>query len=289
MGTIYRRKTRHISVGTVPIGGNAPIPVQTKVTTDPRDWEITVAQIHEAAEAGADIVRIAVPDREAIQAFAWIRAQVTTPLVADIRHDYRLALKAIESGADGLRINPASLGKRERVAAVVEAAKHHGLPLRIGVNSHSLERRIEEKYGQPNANALVDSARRHIELLEGLGFYDLKVSLKCSDLFTTVEACRKLAAEVEYPFHLGITGLTDQRMGTVRAAIGLGILLADGIGDTLRVSLGDPVEEVKVGHAILESLKLPARGGGYGSQETGSSCLEEAKGGSSQAKLGGEA
>jgi (E)-4-hydroxy-3-methylbut-2-enyl-diphosphate synthase len=262
MWGIHRRKTRQIHVGSVPIGGDAPIAVQTMTNTDTCDVEATVGQIRQVANAGADIVRVSVPTKEAGEAFGKIRQQVPeVPLIADIHYDYRIALQVADLGVDCLRINPGNIGKRERVSAVVDAAKHNGIPIRVGVNGGSLEKRLLEKYGEPNADAMVESAQRHLEILESHGFYDTKISLKASDVFLAVEAYRKLATQVDYPFHLGITEAGSLRMGTVRSSVGLGMLLADGIGDTLRVSLAaDPVEEVKVGFDILKSLHLRHRG-----------------------------
>jgi (E)-4-hydroxy-3-methylbut-2-enyl-diphosphate synthase len=261
MSRIHRRKTRQIHVGSVPVGGDAPVAVQTMTNTDTCDVEATVAQIGRAAEAGADMVRVSVPTADAAEAFAQIRQRVETPLIADIHFDYRLAIRAAEAGVDCLRINPGNIGKRERVASVVDAAKDHGIPIRIGVNAGSLEKRLLERYGEPNPDAMVESALHHIDILDSFDFHDIKVSLKASDVFMAVDAYRKLAPQVDYPFHLGITEAGSLRMGTVRSSIGLGMLLADGIGDTLRVSLAaDPVEEVKVGFDILKSLHLRHRG-----------------------------
>ncbi|MFA9460851.1 flavodoxin-dependent (E)-4-hydroxy-3-methylbut-2-enyl-diphosphate synthase [Thiohalorhabdus methylotrophus] len=262
MWGIHRRKTRQIHVGSVPIGGDAPIAVQTMTNTNTCDVEATVGQIQQVAQAGADIVRVSVPDKDAAEAFGKIRARVPDiPLVADIHFDYRIALKVADMGVDCLRINPGNIGKRDRVAAVVDAAKHNGIPIRVGVNAGSLEKHLLEKYSEPNAEAMAESALRHLEILESHDFYDTKISLKASDVFLAVEAYRKLATQVDYPFHLGITEAGSLRMGTVRSSVGLGMLLADGIGDTLRVSLAaDPVEEVKVGFDILKSLHLRHRG-----------------------------
>jgi len=262
MWGIHRRKTRQIQVGSVPVGGDAPIAVQTMTNTDTCDVDATVAQIQQVVNAGADIVRVSVPTKEAGEAFGRIRQQVPeVPLIADIHYDYRIALQVADLGVDCLRINPGNIGKRERVSAVVDAAKHNGIPIRVGVNGGSLEKRLLEKYGEPNADAMVESAQRHLEILESHGFFDTKISLKASDVFLAVEAYRKLATQVDYPFHLGITEAGSLRMGTVRSSVGLGMLLADGIGDTLRVSLAaDPVEEVKVGFDILKSLHLRHRG-----------------------------
>ncbi len=259
--TITRRKSRQIHVGSVPVGGDAPISVQSMTNTDTENVEATVAQIRALAKAGADIVRVSVPTLKAAEAFAKIRAQVQTPLVADIHFNYKCAIAAAEAGADCLRINPGNIGGEKKVAEVIASARHHGLPIRIGVNAGSLEGDLQEKYGEPNARALVESALRHIEILDRHDFQDFKVSLKASEVFMTVEAYRLLATQIEQPLHLGITEAGGLRSGAVKSSIGLGMLLADGIGDTIRVSLAaDPVEEVKVGWDILKSLHLRSRG-----------------------------
>jgi len=258
---VVRRLTRKIYVGHVPIGGDAPIAVQSMTNTDTCDVAATVAQIKVLQKAGADIVRVSVPDMDAAEAFGKIRQAVDLPLVADIHFNYRIALKVAELGADCLRINPGNIGREDRVRSVVEAARDRGIPIRIGVNAGSLEKDLQKKYGEPTPEALVESALRHIEILEKLQFPDFKVSLKASDVFMTVLAYRQLSKLIEQPLHLGITEAGGLRSGAVKSAIGLGLLLAEGIGDTLRVSLAaDPVEEIKVGWDILKALHLRSRG-----------------------------
>ena len=258
---IERRKSRQIRVGNVLIGGDAPISVQTMTNTRTEDVAATVAQIEAAKKAGADIVRVSVPTLDAAEAFGQIRKQVTIPLVADIHFNYKCAIAAAEQGADCLRINPGNIGGEKKVREVIDCARHHGVPMRIGVNAGSLEGDLQAKYGEPNADAMVESALRHIEILDRHQFYDFKVSLKASEVFMTVEAYRKLAKQIEQPLHLGITEAGGQRAGAVKSALGLGMLLADGIGDTIRISLAaDPVEEVKVGWDILKSLHIRSRG-----------------------------
>ena len=259
---VVRRVSRQIRVGRVPIGGGAPIAVQTMTSTDTEDVAATVAQIRACAKAGADIVRVSVPTLKAAEAFREIKQQVGYfPLVADIHFNYRCAIASAEGGADCLRINPGNIGGENKVREVVACAKHHGVPIRIGVNAGSLEEDLQQKYGEPNADALVESALRHMEILDRHDFHDYKISLKASEVFMTVEAYRKLATLTDVPLHLGITEAGGARAGAVKSAIGLGMLLADGIGDTVRVSLAaDPVEEVKVGWDILKSLHLRHRG-----------------------------
>ncbi len=258
---IVRRKTRQIMVGNVPVGGDAPISVQSMTNTETTDVAATVAQIRALEKAGADIVRVSVPSLDAAEAFGEIRKQVSVPLVSDIHFDYRIALRVLELGVDCLRINPGNIGKEERVRTLVDAARDKGVPIRIGVNAGSLEKDLQKKYGEPTAEALVESAMRHIDILDKLDFQDFKVSLKASEIFMTVAAYRKLASQIEQPLHLGITEAGGFRSGTVKSAIGLGMLLADGIGDTIRVSLAaDPVQEIKVGFDILKSLHLRSKG-----------------------------
>ena len=258
---IPRRKSRQIMVGSVAVGGDAPISVQTMTNTETCDVEATVAQIERAAKAGADIVRVSVPTMEAAEAFGEIKKRVKVPLITDIHFDYKIALRVAELGADCLRINPGNIGREDRVQAVVQSAKDHGIPIRIGVNAGSLEKDLQKKYGEPTPAALVESAMRHIEILDRLNFPDFKVSLKASDVFTTVEAYKILAGQIEQPLHLGITEAGGLRSGSVKSAIGLGMLLAAGIGDTIRVSLAaDVVEEVKVGFDILKSLHIRSKG-----------------------------
>jgi len=258
---IQRRRSRQIHVGDVAVGGDAPISVQSMTNTDTCDVAATVAQIQALERAGADIVRVSVPTMEAAEAFGEIKRRVRVPLITDIHFDYRIALRVAELGADCLRINPGNIGREERVAAVIQSAKDHGIPIRIGVNAGSLEKELLKSYGEPTADALVESALRHIEILDRHDFPDFKVSLKASEVFMTVEAYRKLAAQIEQPLHLGITEAGGLRAGSVKSAVGLGLMLYEGIGDTLRVSLAaDPVEEIKVGFEILKSLRLRAKG-----------------------------
>lgn len=258
---IQRRVSRKIHVGSVPVGGDAPISVQSMTNTSTTDVEATVAQIRRLEQAGVDIVRVSVPDMQAAEAFGRIRQQVCVPLVADIHFDYRIALRVAELGVDCLRINPGNIGNEQRIRAVVDAARDRGIPIRIGVNAGSLEKDLQKKYGEPTAEALVESALRHVEHLDRLNYPDFKVSVKASDVFMAVSAYRQLAQQIEQPLHLGITEAGGLRSGTVKSAVGLGMLLAEGIGDTIRVSLAaDPVEEVKVGFDILKSLRLRSRG-----------------------------
>lgn len=258
---IKRRVSRKIWVGDVPVGGDAPISIQTMTNTETTDVAATVAQIQRVQDAGADIVRVSVPSMDAAEAFGKIRQQVSVPLVADIHFDYRIALRVAELGVDCLRINPGNIGREDRVRAVVDAARDKNIPIRIGVNAGSLEKELQKKYGEPTPAALVESAMRHIDILDRLDFQEYKLSLKASDIFMTVEAYRQIASQIEQPLHLGITEAGGLRGGTVKSSIGLGLLLWDGIGDTIRVSLAaDPVEEVKVGWDMLKSLKLRSRG-----------------------------
>lgn len=248
-------------VGNVAVGGDAPISVQSMTNTDTCDVAATVAQIKALQAAGADIVRVSVPTMDAAEAFGQIKQQVTVPLVADIHFDYRIALRVADLGVDCLRINPGNIGREDRVRAVVGSARDHGIPIRIGVNAGSLEKDLQQKYGEPTPEAMVESALRHIDILDRLDFHDFKVSLKAAEVFMTVTAYRDLARRIEQPLHLGITEAGGARSGAVKSAIGLGLLLVDGIGDTIRVSLAaDPVEEVKVGYDILKSLHLRQRG-----------------------------
>lgn len=256
-----RKKTRQIRVGDVLIGGDAPVVVQSMTNTDTGDVDATVAQIKRLEDAGCEIVRVAVPDKEAAAALDKIKSSIKIPLIADIHFDYRLALTAIEKGVDGLRLNPGNIGDRSRIGQVVRAAKERGIPIRIGVNAGSLEEDLLKKYGHPTPEAMVESAARHINILEGLGFCDIKVSLKASNIPTTVEAYRLFSEEFDYPLHVGISEAGPLLSGTVKSAVGIGILLSEGIGDTIRVSLtADPVEEVRVAYEILKSLNLRHRG-----------------------------
>lgn len=258
---IKRRQSTQIKVGTVLIGGDAPIAVQSMTNTRTTDVDATVAQIRAIAAAGADLVRVSVPTMEAAEAFKLIKQQSPIPLVADIHFDYRIALKVAEYGVDCLRINPGNIGREDRIRAVVDAAKDYNIPIRIGVNGGSLEADIQEKYREPTPEALVESAMRHVDILDRLNFDQFKVSVKASDVFLAVGAYRLLAKQIKQPLHLGITEAGGARAGAVKSAIGLGMLLAEGIGDTLRISLAaDPVEEVKVAFDILKSLRIRSRG-----------------------------
>lgn len=258
---IKRRKSRQIMVGNVPVGGDAPISVQSMTNTETTDVAATVAQIQRIQLAGADIVRVSVPSMDAAEAFGQIRKQVNIPLVADIHFDYKIALRVADLGVDCLRINPGNIGREDRVKAVVDKARDLNIPIRIGVNAGSLEKDLQKKYGEPTPDALVESALRHVEILDRLNFQNFKVSVKASDVFMAVAAYRKLATLIEQPLHLGITEAGVLRAGTVKSAVGLGALLMDGIGDTIRISLAaDPVEEIKVGWDLLRSLKLRSKG-----------------------------
>ena len=258
---IVRRKSRQIHVGKVPVGGDAPISVQSMTNTETCDVEATVAQVRAIQAAGADIVRVSVPSMEAAEAFRSIRAQVDVPLVADIHFDHKIALKVAEYGVDCLRINPGNIGNDQKVRAVIDCARDRGIPIRIGVNAGSLGKELLRKYAEPTAEALVESALRHVEILDRFNYPDFKVSVKASDVFMAVQAYRLLARQIEQPLHLGITEAGGLRGGTVKSAVGLGMLLMEGIGDTIRISLAaDPVEEVKVGFEILKSLKLRSNG-----------------------------
>ena len=256
-----RKSTRALFLGKLKIGGGAPVSVQAMAKTDTRNTGQTVRQIRQLERAGCEMVRVAVPDMEAACNLGAIKKAITIPLVADIHFDYRLALEALRQGVDGLRINPGNIGGSDRVKAVVEAAQERKVPIRIGVNVGSLSRRILRAYKHPTPEAMVESAMEHILLLEKLGFFHIKVSLKSSDILDTITAFRLLHREVRYPLHLGITAAGPRFSGTIKSSIGIGILLAEGIGDTIRVSLtGSPVEEVRVGYEILKALKLRPRG-----------------------------
>ena len=258
---IKRRKSRQIMVGNVAVGGDAPVTVQSMTNTETTDVAATVGQIRALESAGVDIVRVSVPSMEAAEAFGEIKRQVNVPLISDIHFDYKIALRVAELGVDCLRINPGNIGREDRVRAVVSAARDNNIPIRIGVNAGSLEKDLQKKYREPTPEALVESAMRHIDMLERLDFQNFKVSLKASDVFMTVAAYRLLADQIEQPLHLGITEAGGLRSGSVKSAIGLGMLLADGIGDTIRVSLAaDPVQEVKVGFDILKSLHVRSKG-----------------------------
>ena len=254
---MQRKITRQIHIGAVAIGGGAPVSVQSMTNTKTQDAQATVRQIEALAAAGCDIVRLAVPDKEAAANIGRIKAQTTVPLVADIHFDYRLALQAIEQGIDALRLNPGNIGGAENVRRVAEAAKARGIPIRIGVNAGSLDKRLLAKYGGITAEALVESALEHVRLLEEQDFHDMKISLKAHDVPLTLAAYRLMSERCGYPLHLGITEAGTVRSGIIKSAVGIGALLAEGIGDTLRVSLtGDPIVEVRVAREILKSLGL---------------------------------
>ena len=256
-----RRKTRPVFVGKVQVGGGAPISVQSMTKTDTRDPLSTVDQINQLAEGGCEIIRAAVPDLEAAAALPDILAGIGIPLVADIHFDYRLALEAIKAGVDGLRINPGNIGSRLKVEEVVMAAQGHGIPIRIGVNAGSLEKELLSEFGGVTPAAMVESAMRHINILEDLNFTDIKISLKASHVPLMLEAYRLMAEKVDYPLHIGVTESGTLRSGAVKSAVGIGILLAEGIGDTIRVSLtGHPSHEIRVGFDILKTLGLRSRG-----------------------------
>jgi (E)-4-hydroxy-3-methylbut-2-enyl-diphosphate synthase len=258
---ITRRRSRMIHVGKVPVGGEAPITVQTMTNTPTTDVAATIAQIRRAELAGADIVRVSVPDEESTAALAHIVPEVGVPIVADIHFHYRRAIEAAKAGAACLRINPGNIGSKERVREVVQAARDHGCSIRIGVNAGSLEKHLLEKYGEPNPEAMVESALWHAAHLQELDFHEFKISVKASDVFLAVAAYQQLAEACDHPLHLGITEAGSRRTGTVKSAIGIGSLLWAGIGDTIRVSLSDePEEEVRVGWEILKGLHLRHRG-----------------------------
>lgn len=256
-----RRKTKVIYVGNVPVGGSNPISVQSMTKSDTRNVRATVKQIMALSGAGCEIIRIAVPDREAAEALGSIKRLSPIPVIADIHFDWRLALEAVKQGVDGLRINPGNIGAKWKVAEVVSAASHRSIPIRIGVNAGSLPKRLLEKHGHPTPEALVESAEEHIRILEELNFGAIKVSLKASNVPTTVEAYRLFSQRFRYPLHIGISEAGPSFTGIIKSSVGLGILLSEGIGDTVRVSLSaDPLEEVRVAYEILKSLGLREKG-----------------------------
>ena len=257
---INRRKSKQISIGNIKIGGDAPISVQSMCNTDTRNVEATLNQINELASAGCEIVRLAVLNKDAASAIKDIVQTSPVPLVADIHFDYRLAILCIENGIHALRINPGNIGKKEHTQKVVEAAKAHNVPIRIGINAGSLEKEFAS-LDIPLEDKMIKSALRHIEILEDLNFYDIKLSLKSSDVPTTIESYRKISKIIDYPLHLGVTEAGTLKMGLIKSSIGLGTLLSEGIGDTIRVSLTEnPVEEVEAGFGILKSLNLRKKG-----------------------------
>lgn len=258
---ITRRKSRKIFLGDVPVGGDAPVAVQSMTNTDTRDIDSTVKQVRRLQEAGCEIIRLAVPDAEAAEAFKGIKAAVDLPVIADIHFDHRLAISAIRGGADGLRINPGNIGSRKNIEKVVREARAADIPIRIGVNSGSLHKRILERHGHPTPEAMVESALEHIRLFEDLNFCNIKISLKSSNVLNTIAAYELLSREVDYPFHIGVTEAGTLISGTVKNAIGIGVLLFKGIGDTIRVSLSrDPIDEIKAAYEILRALELRHRG-----------------------------
>ncbi|MCL5290833.1 MAG: flavodoxin-dependent (E)-4-hydroxy-3-methylbut-2-enyl-diphosphate synthase [Bacillota bacterium] len=255
------KKTRPVMMGAVKIGGGAPVVVQSMTNTDTRDALATIHQINELAQVGCEVIRVAVPDQQAAAALPAIKEGITLPLIADIHFDFRLALAALQAGVDGLRINPGNIGGKAKVQEVVAAARERSVPIRIGVNAGSLEKELLKKYGGVTADAMVESALNHIRLLEELNYREIKVSLKASHIPLMLEACRKLSARVDYPMHIGVTEAGTVKSGTIKSAVGIGALLAQGIGDTIRVSLtGHPKHEVHVAWEILKALGLRRRG-----------------------------
>lgn len=258
---IQRRKTRRIHIGQVPVGDGAPISVQSMTSADTRDKAATVRQIRKLERGGCEIIRVGVPDLEAARGLGFIKSRTTLPLVADIHFDHRLALEAIRQGVDGLRLNPGNIGSRQKVREVTKAASERNIPIRVGVNSGSLEKRLLQKHSGVTPAAMVESALGHVALLEKEGFHQIKISLKASDVIRTIEAYRILARRVDYPLHVGITEAGTLLPGAVKSALGIGLLLAEGIGDTIRVSLtAPPEEEIRAAYAILRSLGIRHRG-----------------------------
>ena len=256
-----RKKTKKIWVGDVAVGGDAPISVQSMTNTETTDVEATVKQINDLEEAGADIVRVSVPSMEAAEAFKNIKKLTNIPLVSDIHFDHKIALKVMEYGVDCVRINPGNIGSEKKIKEVIDVAKDKNIPLRVGVNAGSLEKDLQLKYGEPNSDALVESAMRHVKILEKFNYDNFKLSIKSSDIYMAVESYQKISDLIDQPLHLGITESGSLKTGTVKSSIGLGILLMQGIGDTIRISLAsDPIDEVKVGWEMLKSLKLRSRG-----------------------------
>jgi (E)-4-hydroxy-3-methylbut-2-enyl-diphosphate synthase len=252
---MLRAVTKKIKVGNIYVGGDAPITIQSMTNTDTRDVSSTITQIKKLEEAGCDIIRCAVPDLEASLALKEIVKSINIPLVADIHFDYRLALESIENGVSALRINPGNIGSLERVEKVAQCAKEKGIPIRIGVNSGSLEKSLLDKYGKVCPEALVESALKHVSILEKLNFYDIVISIKSSDVVQMIESYRLVSQKVDYPLHIGVTESGTAWRGTIKSSIGIGALLTEGIGDTIRVSLtDDPVEEIKVGKEILKAV-----------------------------------
>lgn len=278
---IKRKKTRIINVGDIKIGGGNPIVVQSMTKTDTRDIKATVREIDKLHESGCEIVRVAIPNMDAAKAIGEIKSKITSPIpiIADIHFDWRLAIESIKIGVNGLRINPGNIGAKWKVTEVVSACKDKGIPIRIGVNAGSLSRKILNKYGHPTPEALVESAEEHLEILESMNFRDIKVSLKASNVMTTVEAYRIFSKRHEYPLHVGISEAGPFFTGIIKSSIGIGLLLEEGIGDTIRVSLStDPVEEVRVAYEILKSLDLRQKGINLISCPTCGRCSVDIKG-----------
>ena len=258
---IKRRKSRLIHVGNVPVGGDSDITVQSMTNTLTTDTKKTLEQIKELEKVGADLIRVSVPDEDSVKAFGKIKEQANVPLIADIHFDYKIAIQVAEQGADCLRINPGNIGNEKKVKEVIACASHHNIPIRIGVNAGSLEKKLQKKYGEPNADALVESAMNHVNILKKQNFENFKLSIKASDIFMMTESYRKISSLINQPLHLGLTEAGGQRSGTIKSSIAIGQLLSEGIGDTIRVSLAsDPCEEIKVGFDILRSLKLRKKG-----------------------------
>jgi (E)-4-hydroxy-3-methylbut-2-enyl-diphosphate synthase len=279
MASTHRSRTRKILVGDVPVGGGNPVSVQSMTKTDTRDAAATARQVRRLERAGCEIIRVAVPDMEAAQALGRIKRSISIPMIADIHFDWRLALEAIRQGIDGLRINPGNIGASWKVVEVVNACRDKGIPIRIGVNAGSLEKELLHKYGHPTPAALVESAARHISILEEMKFREIKVSLKASNVPTTVEAYRLFAKKFRYPLHIGISEAGPSFTGIIKSSVGLGILLSEGIGDTMRVSLSaDPVEEVRVAFEILKSLGLRQKGANIISCPTCGRCQIDIRG-----------
>ena len=258
---VQRRKTKKIWVGDVPVGGGSPVSVQSMTNTETNDVSATVKQVNDLEDAGADIVRVSVPSMEAAESFKAIKSKTNIPLVSDIHFDYKIALQVLKYGVDCVRINPGNIGSEKKIKEVISAARDMDVPIRIGVNAGSLEKDLQKKYGEPNADALVESAQRHIDILAKHDFDHYKMSLKASNIEMTVDAYRKISNLIDQPLHLGITEAGSFRGGTVKSSIGVGMLLSEGIGDTIRISLAsDPVDEIKVGWDILKSLNIRSRG-----------------------------
>ena len=268
-----KKITRQIHIGSVQIGGNASCSVQSMCSTDTRDVSATIAQIKGLADVGCEIVRCAVPDQEAAHALAQVKQMSPIPVVADIHFDYKLALQVLEGGIDGLRLNPGNIGEKWKVAEIVASAAERKVPIRIGVNAGSLEKELLQRYGHPSAEAMVESALGHIRILEDLNYREIKISLKASDVMKTVAAYRLFSQQSDYPLHIGITEAGTLFSGTIKSSVGLGILLADGIGDTMRVSLtGEPKDEVRVAYDILKAVGLRQRGVNFVSCPTCGRC-----------------